>query len=56
MLSAFPDRDEAFSDTLETFKTNLEPSTKDEIIRAIKSLKNNKSPSRNVKSRSKTNI
>ena len=37
--------DEAISDTLETFETNLEPLTKDEIIlRAIKSLKNNKAP------------
>ena len=44
MPSAFPDIDEAFSDTLETFKTNLEPPTKDEIIRAIISLKNNKAP------------
>ena len=44
MPSAFPDIDEAISDTLETFETNLEPPTKDEIIRAIKSLKNNKAP------------
>ena len=44
MPSDFPDIDEAISDTLETFETNLEPPTKDEIIRAIKSLKNNKAP------------
>ena len=37
MSSATPDIDEAISDTLETFETNLEPLTKDEIIRAIKS-------------------
>ena len=42
MPSATPDIDEAVSDTLETFETNLEPPTKDEIRRATKSLKNNK--------------
>ena len=47
MPSAFPDRDEAIVDTLETFETNLEPPTKDEIIRAIKSLTNNKAISKN---------
>ena len=56
MPSTFLDIDEEIRDTLETFETNLEPPTKDEIIRAIKSLKNNKAPNRNVKSRSKTNI
>ena len=40
MPSVFPDIDEAIGETLETFETILEPPTKDEIIRAIRSLKN----------------
>ena len=36
MPSTFLDIDEEISDTLETFETNLEPPTKDEIIQAIK--------------------
>ena len=39
MPSAFSDTDEAISDTLGTFETNLQPHTKDEIISALKCLK-----------------
>lgn len=44
MSSAFPNIDEAIGETLKTFDTNLEPLTKDEIFKPVKSQTNKKTP------------